>query len=192
VIGRVLRYQVTLVASLVRLARRRPDVPDGAVAVRYDAAGRPMSLVLLVLSVLELVAVEFAIPWPAVRAVLMVLGVWTLVFVAGAIADTVVRPHLVTADALRLRSGAWVGVSVPLDRVVAVRARRHDASGPTLTTDGEVLALAVAGETTVEVELDGPVPLTVSGRSVTVRTVRFAADDPRSAVRALTRQPEPS
>jgi hypothetical protein len=182
---RLLRQERALWTALARLVTRRPDVPPGAAVLRYDGAGRPMSLTLLGLSALELVAVEIAVPWHAARTVLLVLGVWSLALVAGLVAGTVVRPHVVTAEAVRLRSGGSLEVAVPLARVAAVRARRHDAPGRTLAVAGEVLALAVAGQTTVEVDLDGPVALAVPGRTVPVRTVRFAADDAAGAVRAI-------
>ena len=47
--------------------------------------------------------------------------------------------------------------------------------------------MGIAGATNVDVRLVGPTPIDTGGAIRTVRTVRFAADDPRAAVHELLR-----
>ena len=147
--------QLRRCVTLGRFLARQPDVPVGSVRVRYDAEGRLVGVVLLVLTVAELVVVDVVVPWTGVRVVLLVLSVWTLLLLGGLVAGP------------------------------AVRARRHHAPGRTLTVADGVLALAVQGTTTVELSLVAPGLVTVDGRDAEVHTVWFAADDPSAAVAAV-------
>ncbi|MEU9758628.1 hypothetical protein [Streptomyces sp. NPDC047985] len=83
---------------------------------------------------------------------------------------------------------------VPAGTVASARVeRRCPEGGSTRVGADGVLDLAVGGQTTVTVELAGPVafvrPL---GRRGTARTVRFHADDPGAVVTALARGPRKS
>jgi hypothetical protein len=182
----LVRREVLLVASLTRWVLRRPDVPPGAVAIAYHRAQRVMSVVFLGLGVGELVVIEVVVPWETVRWVLLVLGIWTLLVLLALVGGNVVRPHLAGAQGLRLRWGDWLDVDVPADRIAGVAARRCSAAGSGWCLDGDALALALSGETTVEVVLTDPVTLTSGRRTATVRRVRFVADDPGAAVVAVT------
>jgi hypothetical protein len=126
------------------------------------------------------------VPWERVRWALLVLGVWTLLVLLALVGGNAVRPHLACAQGLRLRWGDWLDVQVPADRIADVTARRRGAASSGWCPDGDALALAMSGETTVEVTLTGPVTLTSGRRTATVRCVRFMADDPDAAVAAVT------
>lgn len=182
----VVRREVAPLSCLVLLVRRRRHgVRPGVVSFGYAAALRPMSLVLLSVGVLELVAVELLVPWHAVRVVLLVVGLYTLMALLGMTAAVVVRPHLVGAGELRLRAGTWADVRVPLDRVAAARARVRTAPGRPTVVEQE-LVIGVLGATDVDVRLTGPTSVRLGHDSVEVLGLRFAADDPAAAVRALT------
>lgn len=194
----VVRNEAQLVASMVLLLRRRRHgVPPGAVPISYDRALRPMGLLMLGVAIVELLVVELVLPWPSARLVLLILSVYTLVVVLGIVASNTVRPHVVTADTLRLRAGSWADVRVPLDAVADARARLGDAPNRSVAVVGDALVMGVAGATTVEVRLRDEVLLDLGRRSAVVSTVRFAADDPAAAVLALaarqrsTAQPAP-
>lgn len=182
----MLRHEAQMLTSLLLLVRRRQHaVPAGAVAIGYDKALRPIGMALLGLSVLELVAIELALPWPTVRLVLFVLGAYTLLFVLGMIAANHVRPHVLTAQQLRLRSGTWADIRIPLVPGAHVTTRHRDAGTKTVTVDGDVLAMGVGGMTNVEIAFGEPIEVDTRRGTHTVRMVRFAADDPQAAVRAL-------
>lgn len=192
----VVRHELLLWSSLVLLARgRRQGVPDGAVAISYDAALRPVGLLLVGLSVVELVVLELVVPWQRVRLVLLVLGAWTLLLVLGITAANIVRPHVVTAGRLRLRSGTFADVQIPLDRVATATVRRRDApSSKALLLDAGVLVIGVSGTTDADVDLIEPPVVQTSRGACTAHAARFAADDPAAAVRALADRlgPEPA
>lgn len=183
----VVRHELLLWSSLVQLARgRRHGVPDGAVAISYDVALRPVGLLLVGLSVVELAVLELVVPWQPVRLVLLVLGAWTLLLVLGITAANIVRPHVVTAEHLRLRFGTFAEVQIPLDRVATAAVRRRDApSSKALLLDAGVLVIGVSGTTDVDVDLTQPTVVQTSRGPVTVQAARFAADQPAAAVRAL-------
>ncbi|MCZ2814872.1 hypothetical protein [Modestobacter sp. VKM Ac-2984] len=185
-VAAAVHHELRLWASLVLLARRRRHgVPPGAVAIPYHRDLRPMAVTFLALTVVEVAVVELAVPWTTVRWVLLVAGVWTLLFVAGMAAANVVRPHVVTWEVLRLRAATFADVRVPLDRVASVAVRRRPAPDRTISVADDELVLGVSGSTGVEVRLTGPTTIGLGRRSATVTAVRFAADDPAAAVRAL-------
>lgn len=183
----LVRQELLTWSSLALLLRRRQHGVKGrAVAVPYDAALRPLGVVLLSLSVLELVVLELVIPWPSVRLVLLVLGVWTLLFVLGMTAGNIVRPHVIGDGELRLRFGTRADAQIPLDRVLSARVQLRSAPGSKvlLLHDG-ALVMAVSGMTNVDVQLTEPTVLPTSQGALTVSRVHFAADDPTAGVRAL-------
>jgi hypothetical protein len=185
-VAAALLHEARIVRSLVLLlTRRRHGVPAGAVPVAYERALRPMGVTFLALAVVEVVVVEVAVPWRALRLVLLLAGLYTLLLVAGITAGNVVRPHVVTGTTLRLRSGTWADVAVPVAAVAAVGARRRAAPDRTVVVADGVLTMGIGGGTTVDVELSGPVPLTVGRHRHEVRALRFAADDPAAAVAAV-------
>jgi hypothetical protein len=185
----VVRNEARLLLSLVLFAvRRRQGVPPAAVPLSYDRALRPMSLLLLAMAVVELIVIELALPWPTARLVLLILGGCTLVFVLGMTAANIVRPHVVTAECLRLRFGTWADIRVSREKIETAAVSHRAAPGKTISVVGEQLALGVAGMTNVELRLTGPTVLDLGRRSRQARAIRFAADDPRAAVHVLTRE----
>ncbi|MGW1888822.1 hypothetical protein ACWCP6_00980 [Streptomyces sp. NPDC002004] len=130
---------------------------------------------------------------PVLHGVVLVLDVYTVLLVVGLYAASVTRPHVLGPAALRIRDGARVDLTVPLDRIAAVRRETRSTHEP---RDGE-LNLPVGAQTSVTVELAEPVgyvPL-LGRRSADVRLVRLHADDPEQLVLALTRArtgPSPS
>jgi hypothetical protein len=184
-IGGVLRHELLLLQSLLlALTRRRHAVPPDAVAIPYHRADQPMGIAMLVLSVAEVVVVELALPWATARRVLLVLGVYGAVLVAAMLADLAVRPHVVSADAVRLRLGSWAEVVIPLDEVAAV-SRRLATAERLVGVAGSELVLASGSSTDVELRLVRELELGVGRRRGVVRTVRFSADRPDAAVAAI-------
>ncbi|WP_329211612.1 hypothetical protein OG257_27090 [Streptomyces sp. NBC_00683] len=190
-VRRLVAHEVRALHSLwLWLLRRRHEVPAEALAVPYTGPQTAMMYGLLFVSVVETVMLALVIPWPVVHRVLLVLDVYGVVLVLAMHAACVTRPHVVGEDgSLRLRYGGLFDLRIPASSVTAARVDRRYLEGRlvTLHPDG-VLDLSVGSQTTVTVELTGPVrfvrPL---GRTGVAHTVRFHADDPRAAVAALTR-----
>ncbi len=122
--------------------------------------------------------------WPTVHLVVLVLDVYTIEFVIGLHAASVVRPHVldVNSRSLRLRYAAHVDLRLPLEKVAAVRRELRTTHE---RTEGE-LALAIGSQTTITLELTEPVAhFTFFGRRRDIRLVRFHADDADTLVRAI-------
>lgn len=182
-------------ASLGRWVARRPDVPDGAVAIGYSRGTLGVPVALVIAALIELVAVHLLIPWPIVRLVLDLLGIYGLLMVLGWLAGRIVRPHLLTADHLVLRSGPHVCARVPVDAIAAVRRdRRLSPTNAEIVTDpggGTALALPGPDGTSVSIDLARPVAASVPGYPWSrlepheVTGLRLHVDDSGATVRAL-------
>ena len=199
---RLVAAEARTVASLVRWVARRPDVPAGATAIGYARGTLGVPAALAVAALVELVAVHVLVPWPTVRIVLDLLGLYGLVVILGMLAGRVVRPHLLTADTLVLRSGPHVCARVPLGAVASVRRdRRLSPAGAEIVEDAgaeatPVLALAGPDGTALTLRLDRAVPVTAPTypwRRPTprhVHEIRLHVDDPEAAAPALTQAPD--
>ncbi|GGU52496.1 hypothetical protein GCM10010211_16130 [Streptomyces albospinus] len=186
VVRRLARHEVRWQLSLVHwVARRRAGVAAGDRALAYAGAQAALMYGLTFVCLVETVGVSALLAgMPALHAVALVADVYTLLMMLGFQASAVTRPHVLGPDSLLLRAGARAELRIPLERIVAVR---YDLR---LTQDAKqgdgVLEMAVGGQTSATVELAEPVvAVGVLGRREVVRTVRFHADDARSAVAAV-------
>lgn len=180
-----------LVSLWLWVRRRRHGVPPGAVAVSYSRAQTSTMAMFLVVSIVELVAVELllrAIGAPAwLRHAILLLDAYGVLIALAVIAATVTRPHVVGTDEVRVRYAAFLDVRVPRRLVTGVRQVRNYNEQGTILVDGDVLVVSAISQTNLVIELAEPVrvvrPL---GRIAQVRTVRFFADDPAAAMAAVT------
>ncbi|GAB7033852.1 hypothetical protein AB0G35_26720 [Streptomyces sp. NPDC021749] len=176
-----------LVSLVWWVARRRSGVAAGERALPYAAAQSALVYGLTFVCVVETAGVHAMLgDAPVARAVLLVVDVYMVLMMLGLQAAAVTRPHVLGANHLLLRDGARRELRIPLDRIASVRYDLHSPKDGKQTTSGGVWALAVGGQTSVTVELTGPVVgVRLSGRRDEVRTVRFHADDARGAVAAV-------
>ncbi len=184
------RHEARLMASLALWsARRTHGTGGGGTAFGYARGQTAVMLGLAFVCVVETVAMSVLLSdWPAVHAVVLFLDVYTVVFVVALHAASVVRPHVVDGDALRVRRAVHVDLRIPVERIGAVRRELRMTHE---TADG-VLDLAVGAQTNVTVELTGPVThVTLFGGRRDVSVVRLHADDPDGLVRALASGPAP-
>lgn len=179
-----------MVSIALWIARRSHGVPAGAVAVSYSRAQTPMTALFLFFMVVELFALEVvlrALHAPVVlRSVILLVDAYTVVAVLAMLAAAITRPHVVSAQEVRIRYGAFFDLRVPRDRIAEVRrAGNHNERGM-VTVAGDQLAVAVTSQTNLVLELTEPVTVVRPlGRQARVRTVRFYADDPAAAHAAL-------
>ncbi|XRQ09086.1 hypothetical protein ACN3XK_73515 [Actinomadura welshii] len=187
-VRRVMWFDLQGLVSLVMFAaRRRHGVPPGAVAVTYSGGQLAVQLGFLFAMCLEAAGAELllrAVDAPSgLHAVILMVDFYSILIVLAIVAACVTRPHVLSDGELRIRYGAFFDLRVPRGRIASVRlARNFDEKGM-IRADGESLAVAVASQTNVVVELKEPItavrPL---GRRVRVRTVRFFADDPKAVL----------
>ncbi|MGI5468453.1 hypothetical protein [Streptomyces sp. CA-132043] len=166
-------------------ARRQDGAGPGVRAFGYSRPQAPLVLGFAFVCLVETVGVSFLLAdYPALHWILLVLDVYTVLMALGMHTAAVTRPHLLGPEVLRVRNGARLDAAIPVALIATVR---RDLRFPNGKPPAGVLEAAIAGQTTVTVELSAPV--TVVRRFLAppeeVRTVRFHADDSRAAVTAL-------
>jgi hypothetical protein len=190
-VRRIMGFEAKGMVSLALWAgRRRHGVPPGAVTLSYHREQTALLYGFLFACVIELVGVEIllrSLDAPAgLRAVLLALDAYGILIALAVIASYITRPHVVTADELRVRSGAFFDLLIPRRLITGIRHKHNYNETGMINIDGDCLALAANGQTNLIVELTEPVvavrPL---GRREHVRKLRFFADDPSAAVEAL-------
>ncbi|MEU0048067.1 hypothetical protein [Streptomyces werraensis] len=180
----LVRHEARLMASLVLWLARRTHGTGGGTAFGYARGEAAMMFGFAFVCVVETVAMSALLAGrPTLHAVVLFLDVYTVVLVVALYAASVVRPHVVTADGLRVRRAVHVDLRIPRERIASVRRELRMTHAE---ADGE-LNLAVGSRTTVTVELTEPVAhRSFLGRTRDVRVVRFHADDADGLVRVLT------
>ncbi|WP_169949550.1 hypothetical protein [Microbispora sp. H11081] len=165
-------------------------------AAGYSREQTPTMAVLLSVLVLETVAMDlllrrFGLP-DVPRLVILALDAASVLGVLGLMVGCARRPHTIGPDALRLRYGRMFSLDVPADLVVSARIdRRYDERRLLRLSDGE-LVIAVSSQTNLVVDLREPIEVSLPRRpwqavrpATAVRRLRFFADDPAAALRAL-------
>ncbi len=146
--------------------RGRKAIGPGDLPIGYAKERLPMLLVLAGLMALESAVLGLLVPWWWIH----VVDVLAFLQVVGIAVTLVTHPHYLTADHLVLRDGRRVVLTIPRDRIAAVRLERKYHDGRTVQRDGDELRIVVGNQTDVLVQLTEP----VDG----VRRVRFRADEP--------------
>ncbi|MFI2435792.1 hypothetical protein [Streptomyces sp. NPDC018693] len=181
----LVRHELRLLASLLLWVGRRRHGVDGGRAFGYARGQGAMMLGLGFVCVVETVGMSVLLrDWPAAHQGVLVLDLHTLFIIAGLYAATVVRPHVLSGDTLRVRNAGHLDLRIPLDRIAAVRREARYSHPP---AEG-ALDVTVGGQTSVAVELAEPLAhVSLLGRRREVDTVRFHADDADALVAALRR-----
>ncbi|MBP2703632.1 hypothetical protein JOL79_07440 [Microbispora sp. RL4-1S] len=192
-VRRILGFDARGLVSLVLwVTRRRDGVSPGAVPVAYAGEQVPSALILLFVLAVETPAAEVllrALGAPAaLRALVLVADLYSIVFCLAVHAACVTRPHVVSETELRIRYGVFFDARIPRELISSVRTARDDNEpGMVSVRDGR-LGVAVGSRTNVVVRLAGPVTVTRPlGRHADVIEVRFFADAPHTVTAALRR-----
>ncbi|MFD5247564.1 hypothetical protein ACFWIW_23695 [Amycolatopsis sp. NPDC058340] len=187
----LIRNESRTMAGLWLYVSRRKDGIDGdAVAVPYGSGGKPIFVVLAVVSAVEaglFWLIDFGI---VVDVLLLVLGVYSALLVFGIHAGTVVRPHVISSREVRVRYSSFYDVRIPRENIAALRHLKesHDPRKAQKFRDGTWLSHDNFYETNLIAELREPITVTRPlGATETVRVVKFQADDPKAAVEAYER-----
>jgi hypothetical protein len=186
----LVRHELRLLASLALWAARRTHGTGDGRAFGYARGQGAVTAGIAFVCVIETLAMSVLLrERPAVHTVVLVLDVYTLALVVAQHAASVVRPHVLGPDALRIRLAAGVDLRVPLERIASVRRELRTTHE---RAEGE-LDLAVGGRTARTPALAEPVThVTLLGRRREVRVLRLHADDADGLVRALARERNPA
>ncbi|MFJ9028962.1 hypothetical protein ACIRQP_10630 [Streptomyces sp. NPDC102274] len=179
-------------------ARRPLSLPEGGRHLTHSSDVRMLIWAMTGIEVVTAVVVDAVIP-PAFRPLHIFWEVILLVLCLGFCAMTARAPHVIEGEVLRLRTGPFRELVVPLPAVKSLRIAHGRYPGRGLRRvsgagdgdgDGEsdVVAYSVSSATSVVLELTGPLPVPPRrGGSVHARRVHFAVDDPGGAVRMIRR-----
>ncbi|WP_233611300.1 hypothetical protein [Amycolatopsis sp. WAC 01376] len=187
----LVRNESRTMAGLWLYLRGRKDGIDGdAVAVPYGGSGKPIFIVMAVVS-----AVEAGLFWLIdfgliVDLLLLVLGVYSALLVFGVYAGTVVRPHVISSREVRVRYSSFYDVRIPRENVVSLRHLKdsHEPAKAKAFRDETWLSHDNFYETNLVAELREPITVTRPlGKTESVRVVKFQADDPKAAIEAYER-----
>lgn len=185
--------ELALYRSLARWVARRPDVPGDALPIGYSQLSGPVLWLWIFGSATEVVVADVVLRnieagWAeVVRVPVLVLGVWGVLWMLGQLAAYRVRPHLLHADRLLIRSGSRTWVVVPLESIAHARAVEHSYPGvmKSLHHEDDLLLVGVNLRTNVELVLDEPATLDTSQGTKTAARVGLWVDDPRALVAQL-------
>ncbi len=180
VVWRVLRYEMVMWRSLYRWVLRRPG--PGGKPFPYVGVITPVLWAFIVVSAIEVPVVHLLVPWDGMRQVLLIAGVYGVLWMIGMLASYKVHPHTVDDAGLHVRAGGTVHALVPWEAIDTVRRRRRAYEGSrTVRGEGDgperVLAAVIGSQTTVDVVLSRPLPLLAfRGDPEPVGEVRLFAD----------------
>lgn len=190
-VRRIMGFDLKGMISLALwMAGRRHGVPYGATAVSYSRAQSFTMMLFLFAMVVELVVAEillraFGAP-VGLRVVILVVDGYSVLIVLAVIAACVTRPHVMSADEVRIRYGAFFDLRVPRERIAEMRHVPNFNENSMVKVEDGRLAVAVASQTNLILELTEPITVVRPlGRRAEARTIRFFADDPGAAIKTL-------
>jgi hypothetical protein len=190
-------YESAMWRSLFRWILRRPTpLPAGTEAFGYVGVIRPIMVVFIVLSAVEIpifdLIISRLVPWEPARWIALGLSVYGFIWMLGALAMVTLHPHLVGGSGIRVRNGFAVDLTIPWDSIAAVHGRyrslpssrgvqvEHDDHGP-------IVNLGAASQTSVDITLREPTSLPLpKGPSEPTTRVRIYVDDPAAFTAAVT------
>lgn len=173
---------------------RGRHAPIAAGSTVFTASRGTLALPLMfgAATVIEMVVLHLLIPWLWLSALVAAASVVSLVLLASSVALARVHPHVLSSEALVLRTSGTVVATVDRATIVSARVRRrYGVVAPTL--DGGRLALPNQDGTTVDIELARAAEVVVPAllqrwrASGTARSFSVQVDDPAALVAALTR-----
>jgi hypothetical protein len=170
----LIAHELAMIYYALLAWRAAPAAPRGARAFSYHrrAGYGAVVFAIVLLCVAEGAAVHLLVSlWsPAVAWVLTILTLYGALWFVADYRASVLRPVLVTADALVVRTGVrWTAV-VPRARIVAVHLARPDTRQ---RVDGRVLHATLVGTPSLWIELSEPVR--ASGPYGVAREARWLA-----------------
>jgi hypothetical protein len=193
---KALTYESAMWRSLFRWILRRPiPLPSGAEAFSYVGVIRPIMMIFIVLSLVEIpifdLIISRLVPWEPARWIALGLSVYGFIWMLGALAMVTLHPHLVDGTGVRVRNGFALDLTIPLDAIAAVHGRyrslpssrgvqvEHDDHGP-------IVNLGAASQTSVDITLREPTSLPLpKGASEPTTRVRIYVDEPDAFAAAV-------
>ncbi|MEV4437565.1 hypothetical protein AB0K09_00870 [Streptomyces sp. NPDC049577] len=182
-------WSAEMLRDLALWSGRRPLEPaDGQRFIPHSADARMVVWAVAATDLVTGLPIDTIVP-TALRALHILWTVVLLVLSLGFCAMTVRTPHMIDGPVLRIRTGPFRELAIPLTAVRSARRAHGSAPGHGLRRvpdDETAVACSVTSATSVVLELDRPVPVRLRrGGVVTAERVHWAADDPAAAVRLV-------
>jgi hypothetical protein len=182
---RAIMLEIGVWQSLYRFTFRRQLVPPGATAFGYHRPVLSVLTVFIVLSAIEIPIIDLVVHrWTAVRIPLLVLGIWGLTFMVGTALGYLTRPHAVGPAGIRIRQGTEIDIPIAWEDIASIARVPFtvEPKTPRIAREGEAvqLALRIANETNIDIELERPVTVKLPQGTESVTMIRIHVDDPRA------------
>jgi hypothetical protein len=182
----LLRQELGSLVSIALLVRGRKDVPAGAIVIKYGSTHKVFLIVMMVIIPVEVLLVEFLVPWAWLRTVLLVFAIYSAIWLFGFFAGLHTRPHYIDSRHLVLRMGHLAAVSVGVDSIRSVRRDYHPKYKGLVAVADDYVAIPGISGTVLTVTLDPETPVRIRGReTVHAGEVRFDTDDVEGASRSI-------
>ncbi|MDN0194001.1 hypothetical protein [Streptomyces sp. S.PNR 29] len=185
------QWTAALLGDLWKWVARKPvPLSEGQEPIRHSSDVRMLVWAFVVTDLLAGVLADTMLP-PVGRALHVPWMVFTLVLSLGFCAMTARAPHLLDAGTLRLRTGPFREVTLPIEALASVRVAHGSSQGYGLRRvpgDDDAVACTVGSATNLVIELREPllVPLR-KGEPVRARRIHTVADEPGPAARLISR-----
>ncbi|HIT45283.1 MAG TPA: hypothetical protein IAC28_04215 [Candidatus Aphodovivens excrementavium] len=184
----MVKHEVGIFVSLGRLIARKKDVPPDAVEIKYGHQMRLLLVVLIATGIVEIVAVELLVPIDALRWIILFISIYSLLWIIGLMAATIVYPHYATSDELVIRFFHHHTIRIPITPECCFSIGERSATkNKTIIHKDESLALNVLGSTNASVLLPEKTEITVDGVPVSASSVSFSVDAPETLRRRIHR-----
>ncbi|MFC4019260.1 hypothetical protein ACFOW4_15110 [Micromonospora sp. GCM10011542] len=181
--------------SLYVWARRRPlPLAPGDDPFSYLGVVKPILGIFIGLSAVEIpifdLIVTNVVPWRPARWIVLVLGIWGLLWMVGLLASMKVHPHVVGDTGIRVRLSAGIDLRVPWQDIEAISKRHRSlpsSRSVQIEEEGErrVLHVVVGSQTSVDVRLRRPTIFDLpQGPTEPIDELRLYADDPDGFLRS--------
>lgn len=174
--------------SLIRLALFRwgsaPDVPAGSRGFDYHRHLLPIFAVVLGLQAIELMVVHLLVSrWSATAAwVLFAISTAGLIYMVGLLKSFRLKPVLLTAEGVRVRTGILIDRFIPYDQIVSLDA---SFGGAEVKQSGTLNAALLAWPNLL-LRLRDPIPRArLLRRATPITAVALRLDDPEPFARVL-------
>ena len=187
------RHEIRVWADLIRLMRRKRVVAPGQVPIPAETGLWGIPGMMTIATIIEIIALELLLPWPAVRVVLALVSIYSLVILWGLIGQRAVHPHTLGPE-LVLKRGRTIIARIDVADVAEAVVSR-DYAAEQYAVDGGVLTLANGQGANVHVTLlpdadsaQAQPPTWIPWKKKpmeTVTEIALWADDPIEAVSAI-------
>lgn len=117
---RLAKYELGLYRDLMRWARRKTLVPEGATALPHQPGRIQMLAMISAVLVIEAIVVHLVLPAGPIRIVALLLSLWAVVYVSGLIAAERIRPSYFDEKIVVFRRGRTSFAKLPTASIRSV------------------------------------------------------------------------